>query len=203
MFAACPRYRVLDVTSERHPQEVLDGGDRALHGVRPFADVEPLAAVLVAVACDEHLRLDLAEPVQRAFDAEVRGAGRPHGTDACRCQHRDNRLRDIGKPARDAVPGRDPEVEERLPECGGRGGQFPVAEGPALAVLEHRDDRHRVVAVAKEVLGEVQPGAGKPPATRELLPVLEHRRRTGFAHNVAEIPDRLPELPPVIDGETV
>ena len=60
------------------------------------ANVEPFAAVVVAVAGDQHLGFDLPEPVERSLDAEVRRAGRPDGADARRCQHRDNRLGDVG-----------------------------------------------------------------------------------------------------------
>ena len=203
MLAAGPRDGVLDVAEQGHPQEVLDGADCALYGVRPFADVEPLATVVVAVAGDQHLGLDLSEPVERPLDTEVGRARGPDRAQACRREHGDNRLGNVGQPAGNAVPGRDTEFEEGLTEGRRLVSEFPVGEGATLAVLENRHDGHLIVAVAKQILCEVQTRVGEPPAAGEPLAVDDHGTGATLADNVAEVPHRLPELAPPLDGIAV
>ena len=53
---------------------------RAISASRGEAVVR-LAGVVVAVGGDEHRRLDLAEAIEHALDAEVRRARRPHRAD--------------------------------------------------------------------------------------------------------------------------
>ena len=203
MLAACPRDGVLDVAEQGHPQEVLDGADCVLYGVRPFADVEPLATVVVAVAGDQHLGLDLAEPVERPLDTEVGRARGPDRAQACRREHGDNRLGNVGQPAGNAVPGRDTEFEEGLSESRRLVSEFPVGEGAPLAVLENRHDGHRVVAVAKQIFREVQTRVGEPSAAGEPFAVDDRGPGAALADNFAEVPDRLPELAPLLDGIAV
>ena len=54
------------------------------------AAVERLAAVLVAVDAEQHLRRELREAVEHAARAEIRAAARPDGADAGGREHRDH-----------------------------------------------------------------------------------------------------------------
>ena len=61
--------------------------------------VEALAAIKIAVAGDQQLRLDLAETVAGAADAEIRRTAREDGADSRCGQHRNHRfgnVRDVG-----------------------------------------------------------------------------------------------------------
>ena len=66
-----------------------------------------LAGVAVAVGGDQHLRLDLAEAVEHALDAEIRRARRPDRAEARGGEHRDDRLRHVRQVAGDPVAGAD------------------------------------------------------------------------------------------------
>ena len=87
---------VLDLARQGHPHQVVDGLDGVSDGLRPFAHVEVLAAIFVAVAGDQHLGFDLAETVERALDAEVRGTRRPDRAEAGGGQHGDDGLGNVG-----------------------------------------------------------------------------------------------------------
>ena len=172
---------------------MLDAGDGIAHRPRSLPHVELLAAVAVAVAGDQHLRLDLPEPIQRALDAEIRRAGGPNCADAGRGEHRHHRLRHVRQPAGDAVSPFHAERHQRLAERHRFGQQLPIGERTPLAAFEHRDQRHPVVREAQQVLGEVQPRLGKPAAPRKPL-AIDERHLARFANNPAEIPNRPPEL---------
>ena len=76
-------------------------------------DVDGLAVVVVAVAGDQHLRLDLAEAVEHALHAEVGRAGRPHRADRRRRQHADDALGHVGQDGGDPVAGADARLAQR------------------------------------------------------------------------------------------
>ena len=69
---------------------VPHGWELVQQGGEDVAAVDALAVELVAVHPDQHGRLDLREPVDQSFDAEIRCAARPHRTDAGCGQQRDD-----------------------------------------------------------------------------------------------------------------
>ena len=190
------RNRILFFAEHRNPQQVFDAGDGIAHRPRSLPHVEPLAAVAVAVAGDQHLGLNLPEAIQRALDAEIRRAGGPNRADAGRGEHRHHRLRHVRQPPSDAISPFNAERNQRLAERHRFGQQLPIGERAPFAAFEHRDQRHPVVREAQQVLGEVQPRLGKPTAARKPL-AIDERHLARFANDPAEIPDRPPEQLPI------
>src|SRR5829696_3398912 len=86
-----------------HDHDTLDArnGRSDLAHARQAVDLLP--RVPVAVGAEEHLRLDLSEPVEHTLHPKIRRARRPHGAEARRCEHRDDRLGDVRQEAGDAV----------------------------------------------------------------------------------------------------
>ncbi|MCY1238499.1 hypothetical protein D9M72_512400 [compost metagenome] len=85
-------------------------GDRAhLH-----VDVLALAVIPVAVAGDEQLRRDLAEPIENALLAEIGRAGRPDRPDRGGRQHQRDGFRHVRHHRRDAIARADALRFQRL-----------------------------------------------------------------------------------------
>ena len=131
----------------------LDGraAARAISATRAQAVVR-LAGVDVAVGGDEHPRLDLAEPIEHALDAEVRRARRPDGADGRRAERRDDRSPAgwAGKPATRS-PGPTPALAA------------PPANAPTAGACSSRARRASGAAAAsslKTMAGVPSSGAG-------------------------------------------
>ena len=92
---------------ERHHYDGADRGQRRERGRDRRQRVDALAGIDIAVGCEKHLGSDLSETVEDARDPEIGGAGRPHGADAGRGEHRDHRLGDVRQESGDAVAGLD------------------------------------------------------------------------------------------------
>ncbi len=162
-------------------------------------DVEGLAAVVVAVAGDQHLGLDLAEAVEHALDAEIGRAGRPHRTDRSGGEHADDALghvgHDGGHPVADAHAG----LAQGLRGARDLGGELAPAHAALDLVLAPEHERVAVaILVLEQVLGEVQARARKEPRARHLVAVDEIGRRTLVADHAGEIPQSRPELARVL-----
>jgi hypothetical protein len=69
--------RLAEHRDHHHPLDARQLGD----DLGELVEHEGLAAVVVAVAGDQHLGLDLAEAVEHALHAEVGRAGRPDGAE--------------------------------------------------------------------------------------------------------------------------
>ena len=74
-----------------------------------LAAVDELVAPAVAGDGEQQLRLELAEPVEHAADAELRRAGRPDRAEARGREEGDERLRDVRQVRDDPVAGADSE----------------------------------------------------------------------------------------------
>ena len=154
-----------------------------------------LAVVGVAVAADEHLRLDLGEPVDHAARAEIRRAGRPDRAQAGRGEEADDRLGDVRQQGRDPVAAADAEPAQAARDARHLLGELPVGQAPGPASFGIKDDRGTVGIGPRgpqRVTGVVQCGTGEPPDVwhdlagqdRPVAPVAEH---------VEVVPDRRPE----------
>jgi hypothetical protein len=76
---------------------------------------------------------------------------------------------------------------------------------PATRVLTAEDESRMVVASAQQVLGEVQPGIGKPARSRHGVAIECDRSVGAYALDLEEIPDGPPEClsfgdAPLIEG---
>ena len=158
---------------------------------------ELLAAVPVAVAGDEHLRLDLGEPVDHAARAEIRRARRPDRAQARGGEQADDRLGHVRQQRRHPVATTDPQRAQATGHPRHLGGELSVAEAPSPASFGIKD-YGRTVGIGprgpQRVTGVVQRGAVEPPDVghdlagqgRTVAPVAEH---------LEVVPDRRPELP--------
>jgi hypothetical protein len=167
--------------------EVVDDGRQLA------APVEFPAAVLVAAGRDQDLRLELAEPVQHAPPAEVRGHARPDRADARRGEHRDDGLGDVRQHGRHAVTWLDAQVPQPGGEDPDPGREVvPVQrrDRGALRGVVKRDLAGTLVA--QHVLGVVEGGAGEPLSARHRA-AAEDRGGRGAAEDAVVVPDRLPE----------
>ena len=158
------------------------------------AAIHELLAVAVARDCEEHLRLELPEPMQDAPSTELRRARRPDRPETGSREEGDERLRDVRQVGDDPVARPDAEALE----SGSRACHLrpQVAEGElhGLAGLRVGDDRHLldVLVSAEHVLGVVQPSSREPLGAGHLARA-EHPLVGCMRANVVEVPDRRPE----------
>ena len=133
-----------------------------------LAPVDVLVAVPVRGDGQEHLRLELAEAVEDAPDAELGRARGPDRAEARAREEADERLRDVREVGDDPVPGADPQALQA--GAGARDLLAEVAERELerRARLRVRDDRVRIeiLVAADHVLGEVQARSGEPLGPR-------------------------------------
>ena len=142
--------RVGDVDDRRQArQAVADRGDL-------LAAVDELVAVAVAGDGQQHLRLELAEPVEHAAHAELRRARRPDRAEAGAREEGDERLRDVRQVGDDPVARPDAEPL-----------QAGAGAGHLLAQLAERDlERRRATASARRPRRRPRPRPGRPCARR-------------------------------------
>ena len=145
-----------------HDHRGFQSGEVALELGRPGYAVELLAAVLVAPDHQEHLGLQLAEPVHHTGDAELGWAARPDGADARHGQEGRQRLGDVGHVGHHPVA----LLYSQTAQTGrGFGGELPelgVGERRGGVALRGEEKRRMVVAAVEHVLGVVQLGSGEP-----------------------------------------
>ena len=121
-----------------------------------LAAVDELVAVAVAGDGEQHLRLELAEPVEHAADAELRRAGRPDRAEARGREEGDERLRDVRQVRDDAVAGR-----RRRAAAGRR-----ARARPAPAARRTSARRARATASARRPRPRRRPRRGRACARR-------------------------------------
>ncbi len=166
-------------------------------------DVDPFSGVVVAVAGDQHLGLDLAEAVEHALHAEVGRAGRPDRADRSSGQHRRNALRHVGHDGGHAVAGLDAEFAQGRAGARHLAAQLVVAHLARDLVLAAEDQRRPVTFLSQQVLGEIQPGVGKEARARHLVGVDEIGRLALVANHFGEVPEARPEPGGIGDRITV
>ena len=162
-----------------------------------------LAAVRVAVGGDEHLRLDLAEPIEHALHAEVRRAGRPDRAD-----------RRSAQAPRQSLPAGSADSRRRDRRAGRLPAAAPSAK-TATAVVQLGAGQRRIgrssplkiragaaPRSASRFSAKFSVASGKNAApgirSRSLDDALAHRS----AH-AAELPHQPPEVLRARDGELV
>ena len=146
----------------------LEAREPLAHRGDLLATVDQPIAPAVAGDGEQELRLELAEPVEDAADAELRRARRPDRAEARAGEEGDERLRDVRQVGDDAVAGADAEPLQPGAGAGDLVAELAERQLERLARLRVRDDRDRVeVVVAPDhVLGEVQPRAREPLRAR-------------------------------------
>ncbi len=156
--------------------------------------MEGLAAVHVAVGREQHLRLNLPEAIQHAVYTEVRRAGSPDGPEARRGKHGDERFGEVGKEAGDPIV----LLNSQRRQPGGNPGDLRVqlAEGQlaTLVFLVAKQNSGPIVAIAQQVLGEVQARAGEEARSGHLAGVLQVRSGAPIDADVGEACQLLPEV---------
>lgn len=137
-----------------------------------------LAAVAVTVDGEEHDGFDLLEAVEDAACAEIRGAGRPHGSDGGRGEQGDHGLRNVREIAADAVS----RAYTEGPQLGGQGTDLAAQLGPAhrgrlMGLVDIQECRFVRAGLgrAQGVFGVVQGRPGKPCGAGHRA-VAEHAR---------------------------
>ncbi len=179
---------------------VLDVDDR-LQRRQPLADrgdvlaaVDELLSVDVPADREQHLRVELAQPVDDAADAELRRARRPDCAEARRREERDRRLRDVRKVGDDAVAGADSEPFQAGARPCHLLAELAERELARLAGLGVGEDRGgvEILVAAEHVLGVVQRRAREPLRARHLARA-EHPLVRGVRADSEVVPDRGPE----------
>ena len=166
------------------------GGDLPHH----LDPVEDLAVVAVAVDRDEHLRLDLAEPVDHARRAEVRRAGGPDRAEARRGEEGDQRLGDVRHVRGDPVAPADAEPDQ----AGADPGDLLGAARRSVRVRRSPDSSRKITAVrpgsrGRQRVRRVVDRRAREPAGAGHRPA-EHGPVPALAHDLEEVPHRRPEL---------
>ena len=158
---------------------------------------ELLAAVPVTVAGDEHLRLDLGEPVDHAARAEIRRARGPDRAQARRGEQADDRLRHVRQQRRHPVATADTQRAQATGHPRHLGGELRVAEAPGPASFGIKD-YGRTVGIGprgpQRVTGVVQRGAVEPPDVGHDLAGQGRPPGAPVAEHLEVVPDRRPEL---------
>lgn len=166
-----------------------------------------LAAVAVAVDGEQDDGFDLLEAVEDAAGAEVGGAGGPDAADGRGGEEGDDRLRDVGEVAADAVARGDAEGAE----FGGEGADLAAQCGPGdgglgmgLVDVEQRRGigAKGVLRCAQRVFGVVEGGAGEPLRARHGA-VTDDGLVRGGEPDVEPFGDGLPEGVELVDGPAV
>jgi hypothetical protein len=158
-----------------------------------------LAVVVIPVDGEQHLGLDLAEAVDDALHAEIRRAGRPHGADARRREHGDDRLGHVRQIAGDAVARLDAHRRQRLGEPRDFGVQLGPGDRPLDLVLAPEDQGRRRVVPAQQVLREVEPGLREEPRAGHPVRMVQ-RDLASLADDPGEKPHGVPEVSRMRDG---
>ena len=174
------------------PDDGAYGGDALGNLARLVHGGDRLAVVVVTVAGEQHLRLDLPEPIQRALGAEVGRARRPDAAQGGGGQHGGHRLRHVWQPPGNPVSRVDVIFEPRGDLCR-LAAQLGVGNLTPLAGLQKRYQGRAIIVEAQEIFGEVQPRALEPSGSRQLIRIGQDRGwRLGSSH-VREMPDQIPE----------
>ena len=159
-----------------------------------LAAVDELVAPAVAGDREQHLRLELPEPVEHAAHAELRRARRPDRAEARGREEGDERLRDVRQVRDDPVAGPDAEPLQARARARDLLAELAERELRRLARLRVRDDGDRVhvLVAAEHVLGVVQPRAGEPLRAGHLARA-EHALVRRVRADLEVVPDRRPE----------
>ena len=151
--------------AEMHDMGAASAG-RSTMAATSAARSMSLAAVAVAVDRQQHLRLDLGQPVDHRRDPELGRTARPDGADRRRRQQRDERLGDVRGVGDDSVTALDTEGAEPGRHSGHVVAQLGPRQLGARARLAAGGDGDVVGALVRRrerVLGVVE-GAAREPA---------------------------------------
>src|SRR5262249_30543548 len=124
--------------------------------------VDLSSGIAISVGAEEHSRFDLPEAIEDAVHTEVRRARRPDCADARRSEHRDDGLGHVRHEAGDAI------ARAHVERAKGGGNtrdlleQLAIRQPPLSASLRPEDERIAIVAIAKQVLREVDLRADEP-----------------------------------------
>ena len=177
----------------RHHDDTPHRGERRDHIPCASDDVDRLVRVSVAVGNHQHLRLDLPEPVEDPRRTEVGRARGPERADRRRGKHRHDGFGNVRQVARDPIAFVDAALAQKGGEAGDVARKLGVRQCSPPALLRPEDQRRAIIAMAQQVLGEVEPRARKPAWT--LLRIGRRNTRAADQHVVP----RLGSIPRVSD----
>ena len=149
--------------------------------------VEGLAAVLVAVAGDEHRGLDLTKTVEHAVDTEVGRRRRERGADGRGGEHHDDVLGAVRQPRRHTIPDAHSGIGERSGALRDGGAQLGPAPGPSIVGSFGADDQRRLGGAGQQGLGDVERRVREEAGVAQLS--------GGFDDGVALVADHSAEVP--------
>ncbi len=160
-----------------------------------------LAIVLVAVGHDQYLGRNLGEAIQDAGFAKIGRAARPYGPHGVGRQKRHHGLRNVGQHRRHAVT----RLDAPLAQPGGHGRHLVFQGGPGYfgEYLPLRLKHHRRVLIGpvpENMLGVVEPGAGKPLRADHILALAPQHLEVGVVRfDVEVLPQAFPEVLHIVD----
>ena len=188
------RQRVAGAARVRDVDDMLERRQPGADGGHLLAPVDVLVAEAVAGDREQHLRLQLAEPVEDAARPELGGARRPDRAEARGGEERDERLGDVREIRDDPVAAADAEPLE--PRARPRHLLAQVAEGQLERVTGLRagedSDGVDVLVTAERVLRIVQLRAREPHRARHRVRG-EHTLVGRLRPDLEEVPERAPE----------
>ena len=157
-----------------------------------LGQIEAPAAVDVAVDCEQDGRFDLAEAVDHAAYAELRGAAGPHGADRGAGQQPYHRLGDVRHQRGHTISPSHAQPPQTCGRARHRLGELSIGERYGRTGLGVGDQGGMPVAPCQGVLCVVEEGALEPAGTLD-RPLCEHPF-VGPVGPYAEVfPDRCPE----------
>ena len=148
-----------------HAHHVLDVGQSGGDGSQVAGAVDVFAAVAVAVHGQQHLGVDLAEPVDHRPHAGLGGTARPHRTQRGGGQHGDEGFGNVGKVAGDPIAGPNAQPLQSLGAARylvGQLGPRQLDGGAGLAAGHHGDVVGSGGSGSQGPVGVVEGGTGKP-----------------------------------------
>src|SRR5258708_2314593 len=183
----------------RHDHHLAQRRQLLGDGAHALERVVALAVVAVAVGAEQHFRLDLAEAVEHALDAEV---GRARGPDDALRERRQRQhagFGNVGNEGRHAVAGAQSQRLQRLRGARDVARQIRIADAPLEAGLVPQDERVAPVAATQQVLREIEARFREPVRAGHLVAIGEHGRALAGGDDAAEVPAVGPELFRVVD----
>ena len=152
----CPDRRIGLCVGDHH--HFFDGGQVLEDVCHPHERIDRFAFKKIPVRRKNHLGLNLAEPIQHPFDAEIRRAGGPGRPHAGGRQHGNHRFGHVGHEADHPVAGDHAHAAQGVGDPGRLVIELGIGQAPGNLVFPLKNQCGPVIPVAKQILCKIEPG---------------------------------------------